>query len=252
MYIEGVVMASEREKTAEERIAELEAALEAREMFTDVVRHDLLSDLGILRNSAELLMEEPKDSAEETETACVEAIYKSADKLVEFIQDLDYYLGMDPSKVEAETEVKDLNNILRDSVQGLDAKKIPLVRTIYDSSAEYLVKANGVLDSAFKNILQNAFKYGPDGGEVLVNITDAGDYWDAAVMDRGPGVPDKYKQNIFNRLERLQKEGVRGKGLGLAITKRAVEMHRGTVYVEDRPGGGSEFHVRIPKAEAFS
>jgi len=67
------------------------------------------------------------------------------------------------------------------------------------------------------------------------------------VKDRGEGVPDEYKEKIFRRFERRMKEGVKGTGLGLAIVRRVMEFHKGKVWVEDNPGGGSIFCVLLPK-----
>jgi signal transduction histidine kinase len=68
------------------------------------------------------------------------------------------------------------------------------------------------------------------------------------VKDQGEGIPDEHKQRIFSRFERLGKEGVQGSGLGLTITKQIVSLHRGEIWVEDNPSGGSAFFVRVPKS----
>ena len=67
------------------------------------------------------------------------------------------------------------------------------------------------------------------------------------IRDFGKGIPDKDKPLIFTRFTRLKKEGVEGSGLGLAIVKRLVDLHKGRIWVEDNPAGGSIFCVRLPK-----
>ena len=71
--------------------------------------------------------------------------------------------------------------------------------------------------------------------------------WVVQVRDFGKGIPDKDKPLIFTRFTRLKKEGVEGSGLGLAIVKRLVDLHKGRIWVEDNPAGGSVFCVRLPK-----
>ncbi len=67
------------------------------------------------------------------------------------------------------------------------------------------------------------------------------------VKDNGEGVEDEYKESIFNRFTRVKREGVKGTGLGLAIAKRIVGIHKGSIWVEDNPEGGSIFYFEIPK-----
>ncbi|MEE8358746.1 MAG: HAMP domain-containing sensor histidine kinase, partial [Candidatus Hydrothermarchaeales archaeon] len=63
------------------------------------------------------------------------------------------------------------------------------------------------------------------------------------------GIPDEYKEGVFDRFKRVKKEGVKGTGLGLAIVKKVVEAHNGRVWVEDNPGGGSIFYVTLPQVQ---
>jgi len=82
---------------------------------------------------------------------------------------------------------------------------------------------------------------------VDIALAEEEDGWKISVADRGDGVPDEDKTGIFTRFTRRDKEGVKGSGLGLSIVKRIVEAHQGRVWVEDRPGGGSIFVVKVPR-----
>jgi signal transduction histidine kinase len=108
---------------------------------------------------------------------------------------------------------------------------------------------NPLLEDAFSNILSNAVKYSPRGSKVDVNVLDEGQTWLVDVADQGEGIPDEFKEAIFERFERGSKTGVKGSGLGLAIVKRIIELHGGEVWVEDNHPTGSRFRVRIPKLE---
>ncbi len=105
-----------------------------------------------------------------------------------------------------------------------------------------------MIAEVFANLISNAVKYGPPAGTVAVEVHDAGDRWRVSVADRGEGVPDAYKERVFDRFERLAKEGVKGTGLGLAIAKRIIDLHGGQIAVRDNPGGGAMFEVMLPKA----
>jgi signal transduction histidine kinase len=91
-------------------------------------------------------------------------------------------------------------------------------------------------------------KYAFSGKRIELGIDEKGEEWILSVRDWGEGIPDPYKRSIFTRFERLQKEGVKGAGLGLAIAGRIVELHGGRIWVEDNPEGGSVFRVALRKA----
>ncbi len=96
------------------------------------------------------------------------------------------------------------------------------------------------------HLLSNALKYSPENSRVVFGVEDAGRNWRIAVKDSGEGVPDRYKESIFERLEG-KKEGIKGSGLGLAIVKKIVERHGGRVWVEDNKPEGSIFYASLQK-----
>ncbi|QID16418.1 CHASE2 domain-containing protein [Nitrogeniibacter mangrovi] len=106
---------------------------------------------------------------------------------------------------------------------------------------------------ALANLLGNAIKYGPDGGEVEVALTRAGDTWRVSVHDQGEGIgPDQLPQ-LFRRFGRLKTAASRresGVGLGLMIVKTVAERHGGRVTVDTSPGGGATFSLILPAAAA--
>ena len=104
-----------------------------------------------------------------------------------------------------------------------------------------------MIREVFLNFLTNAVKYAKEGKKIIIEAEDDGKNYKIKVKDFGEGVPDKYKEKIFRRFERGEKEGVKGAGLGLSITKKLVELHNGKVWVEDNPEGGSVFVTVLPK-----
>ncbi|WP_457555434.1 sensor histidine kinase, partial [Candidatus Pyrohabitans sp.] len=86
-----------------------------------------------------------------------------------------------------------------------------------------------------------------EGKKVIIEAEDAGDSYIVRVKDFGEGVPDEFKEPIFERFKRREKRGVKGTGLGLAIVKRIAELHSGKVWVEDNSPKGAVFVVKLPK-----
>jgi signal transduction histidine kinase len=106
------------------------------------------------------------------------------------------------------------------------------------------------LDQVLTNLVSNALKYSPDGGEVRVRIGQAGAQAELAVGDQGLGIPPAEQVRLFQPFSRSTTIGrsISGAGLGLYITAQIVERHGGTIAVQSTPGTGSTFTVRLPLA----
>ena len=106
-----------------------------------------------------------------------------------------------------------------------------------------------LLRRALRNLLENARRYG--GAEVEAHVLDRGaDGARVEIEDRGPGVPEAFRERIFEPFFRLpghaEREG--GVGLGLSLVRQIAERHGGRVHVEPRDGGGSRFVLSLPRA----
>ena len=101
------------------------------------------------------------------------------------------------------------------------------------------------------NLLENALKYSPPGTPIGVEAMVAGSTLEIAVLDRGYGVPGEDLERIFDKFYRVQgPQGIGGTGLGLAICKGIVEAHRGRIWAQNRPGGGTIMTVALPCEQA--
>lgn len=124
------------------------------------------------------------------------------------------------------------------------------IKLIYQSHKEIFVDIDEVkLTLAISNLIENAIKYTPEGGEVRVILqSDLQDAW-VSVEDTGIGIAKDEQSKIFERFYRTDKTRNRetgGTGLGLSITYRTVIMHNGSIQVESEEGKGSIFTVQIP------
>jgi hypothetical protein len=153
---------------------------------------------------------------------------------------------------ELEFKKKDINSIFRRVVRNfqplIDKKGINLDYMAVDRC---IADVNPVIEEVFANLLSNAIKYSPPGSRIVIDIHEEDEFWKVMVKDEGIGIPNEYKKSIFERFERGKRGGVKGSGLGLAIVKRIIDLHRGMVWVEDNPEGGSIFYLKIPKKAAL-
>jgi PAS domain S-box-containing protein len=104
------------------------------------------------------------------------------------------------------------------------------------------------LDQVMSNLVTNAVKYSPCGGEVRISVRQVGDEAEIAVQDHGVGIRKEDQESIFQPFQRGEatNRGITGTGLGLYISRQIVEQHGGTISVTSRPGEGATFTVRLP------
>jgi signal transduction histidine kinase len=111
------------------------------------------------------------------------------------------------------------------------------------------------LAQVFGNLLDNAIKFTPPGGSVLLSLETRPGSVLARVVDSGPGIASEDQQRVFERFYQVEKSRSggpgRGFGLGLAITRQIVLAHGGEIWVESQPGQGSCFMVKLPLAQAY-
>ncbi len=216
-----------------------------KDVFTDVLRHDILNPAGAIRNATDILLTRESDA---WKIEVLQRLRQAATNLIEMTQNaaklasLGNSGGLEFHEMDA---CSALRAVLPDLEHRLQEREIALVD---HSHPRVIARFHGIIKEAFVNLISNAIKYSPRASRIDVAVEDHGESWQFYVSDEGPGVPDEHKETIFNRFERLRKDGVRGSGLGLTITRQVVHLHGGQVWVEDSPSGGSIFRVVLPKS----
>ncbi|MCA9921839.1 MAG: PAS domain-containing sensor histidine kinase, partial [Anaerolineales bacterium] len=107
------------------------------------------------------------------------------------------------------------------------------------------------INQVFDNLMQNAIRHTPDGGQIKLSAKMDTDYVQLTVQDTGPGIPEADIPHVFSRFYRADKSRQRhegGSGLGLAIAKSIVERHNGRIWAESAAGAGTAFHFTLPRA----
>jgi signal transduction histidine kinase len=215
-----------------------------KDLFIDIMRHDLLNPAGVAKGIAELSLSEEDDPDKQK---ALSMIINSTNKVIDLIENASVLAKIDSGEDLKYNEIKlgyVLKKIASEKAPLADKKRIKIK---LDAEGEFKVKANPLIGDVFSNLLDNAIKFSPEDSEIAAGIKRDGSNLRITVSDVGPGIPDEYKEAVFERFKRVKKGGVKGTGLGLAIVKKIVEGHQGRTWVEDNPGGGSIFIVEIPK-----
>jgi signal transduction histidine kinase len=241
---------AERERnTREEQLSEeLAEANRLQEMLVSIMSHDLRSPLSVIVGYSGLIK---KQSDDEIVKRFVDKVETAAMHADEMIRDIKTYSKVKGEVSENGFEEIDLNAMLSDILGFLDGKIEERGITIdikYQTGERCPVLGTELLKNAFLHTIDNAIKYSPEHATVAMTLDRAGSDWVFGVSDHGEGIPDDEKESVFERFMRRQKRGIKGTGIGLAITKSVVDAHNGNVWVEDNPGGGCIFYITVPKA----
>ncbi len=229
---------------------QLQRVEQSRQEFVSNVSHELKTPLSSIKVLTESLMFQ-EDVPVELYKEFFEDINSEVDRLNSIISDLLTLVRLDQREIPLNIVEINLGNLIQNILKRLAplAKK-KNINLIYESHREIIAEIDEVKFSlALTNLVENAIKYTPDGGNV--NVIVQGDLQDAiiTVQDTGIGIDKEEQSKIFERFYRTDKTRNRetgGTGLGLAITYKTIVMHNGSIVVESEEGKGSTFSVQIP------
>jgi two-component system phosphate regulon sensor histidine kinase PhoR len=232
-----------------------ERALEQiRQDLVSTVSHELRTPLAAIYGSALTLAREDLELEEAMHRKLLEVIVEESTRLADIVNDLLLASQLDAERLVTHVAPCDA---LALAASVLDATRTHLpagIRISLDSGPEDVppVAADeGQLRQVLANLLDNAVKYSPAGGDVHVRLEAAGEYVRFTVADEGLGIPVVEQSRIFEKFYRVDPDmtgGIGGTGLGLYISRELVRRVHGRIWVEPNGGRGSLFHVEIPAA----
>ena len=229
---------------------QLQRVEQSRQEFVSNVSHELKTPLSSIKVLTESLMFQ-EDVPVEMYKEFFEDINSEVDRLNNIISDLLTLVRLDQREIPLNIVNVDINEMTQNILKRLTplAKKKE-IKLIYESHKDIVAEIDEVkFTLALTNLIENAIKYTPSGGEVGVVLQS--DLQDAfiSVQDTGIGIAKEEQSRIFERFYRTDKTRNRetgGTGLGLAITYKTVVMHNGSIQVESEEGRGSIFSVQFP------
>jgi signal transduction histidine kinase len=228
----------------EETRKELAKSNRLKDLFMDIMRHDLLNPAGIVRINSQLALSEEEDVEKKK---LLEPIERQSNRMIRMIENASILAKLESGE-KIDFAEEDLGVMLKGSVEELSERskeKGMVVRVVVDG--KFPAQVNPLIQNVFSNFLSNAIKYCPEKTEIIAGIKSKENDWLVYVEDRGEGIPAEYKKAVFDRFTRLEKGAIKGSGLGLAISKKIAEAHGGKIWVGDHKGGGSIFYALVPK-----
>jgi len=231
----------------EKRAADLKRSNEELQQFAYVASHDLQEPLRAVASFTQLLSERYKGRLDADADEFIAFAVGGANRMQTLINALLSY-----SRLETRgkpPEPTDSHDALGQALANLGTA-IQECGALVTTDDLPMVKADeGQLVQLFQNLVGNAVKFrGPEPPRVHVSAIPQGNEWLFSVRDNGIGIAQEYHERIFTIFQRLHsREEYPGTGIGLALCKRIVERHGGTIRVESGPGSGSTFFFTLPK-----
>ena len=237
-------------------ITQQRAAERVRSEFTSTLSHELRTPLTSILGSLQLLRSGALGDMDKDQGELVEVAERNGQRLLDLINEVLDIEKIESDRLSLVPEAIELEGLIGESLrlnQGF-ADRFQVRLVLQEEPLKVQVRADRKrLMQVMTNLLSNAAKFSPPDSAVDVELKVKGSAVRVCVSDRGPGIPDGFRQRIFGRFAQADSADSRirgGTGLGLAISKRLIEMMQGRVGFEDRPGGGTTFFFELPVLQA--
>jgi signal transduction histidine kinase len=245
-------------QTFDTMLNRLQTAFVRERRFTSDAAHELRTPLAALKGRIGVTLSRPRQPAVYRET--LQEMEQQVDRLIRLSNDLLFMTQLEQAQIRPQQErimMADLVGAVVDQVRPLaEAKSITLEQNIYSG-----LMLQGDLDLLIRlhlNLLDNAIKYTPTGGRVMVQAKQDGSQAIISIRDTGPGIPAEHVPQLFERFYRVESDrarwrrdnghenGENGAGLGLSIAYEIARTHGGNLTVQSDVGRGTTFFVQLP------
>lgn len=225
---------------------------EIRNDFVANVSHELKTPVGAISLLAEAIDEAAED--EEAVRRFAQRMHKESGRLSALVQDIIELSRLQGADVVRKGRSVDINSVI---FEAIDRNKLPAESKRIDivvggRIAGPVYGDPDLLMTAFRNLIDNAIRYSPEGTKVGVGLRSREGLAQISVTDQGVGITPEEQERVFERFYRIDSARSRqtgGTGLGLSIVKHVVSNHGGEVTVWSQAGQGSTFTVRLPEME---
>ena len=230
----------------EQLVGQIKAMQRQRDLFFAMMNHELRNALTGVYGWAERLVR--RKSPEVSEQAARE-VYEAADRTIVLLNNFLDLMRLDAGKVRPVIREVDIATVAQRAVSTSEpaaaAKQQRLVVML--DGAPAILRTDAVrLEQILVNLLSNAVRHSPERASISVKVEAEANGVSFSVIDHGPGIPPELRDRIFEPFERFDPHSGHGTGLGLPVSRRLAEALGGSLKVEEPPGGGATFILKIP------
>ena len=232
-------------------LAPVQAIHERQQQFASDVSHELRTPLSILSGEIEVALKKDRTRADYQQT--LKSAKEETDRLGGLVENLLLLAQMEQTKQAREVEAVDITDLINQVVGELQQKskeKQVAVHFALAKESVVVVGQEALLRQLFFNILDNALKYTPENGKIMIGLSQDRYYAIVKVKDTGVGIAPEQQARIFDRFYRIDaaRSETKGYGLGLAIAQAIVASYNGKIRVHSALGKGTTFSLYLPLA----
>ncbi len=234
-------------EAATAHLAGIERLNQLKSEFITLVSHEFRTGLVGIQGFSEMIRDSDLEVADIKSFAG--DINKDAQRLNRMINDMLDLDRIEAGRLTLRMEAVDINVVLQEAVERARASSEHHVFEFKLDPAHPVTQCDADrVAQIVANLLTNAVKYSPDGGEIVVSSHASEGFVEVSVRDHGVGIAPEFAKRLFSRYERYEKTSgkIIGTGLGLAIARQIVEMHHGRIWVDTTAGSGSDFRFTLP------
>ncbi len=229
--------------------------VQRRELIANV-SHDLRTPLTTLQGYLETILRKSDELNETDKKRYIKTALQHSQRLANLVSELFELARLDANETRPKCEAFSLPELVHDVIHKywlMTSKRNISVATRFDESLPFVHADLGLIERVIQNLLENAIRYTPDDGRIDIILTRTDGAVTVQVRDNGCGIAEKELPLIFERFYRPEKsrqQSSGGAGLGLAITKRILELHGSTIQAFSRINQGTEFRFNLPIHQA--
>jgi len=236
----------------QDKSRQLEIANQHKSDFLANMSHELRTPLNAIIGFSEVLLEKMFGEVNEKQLDYLQDIHSSGKHLLSLINDILDLSKIEAGRMDLDIAEFDLRSALQNAMTLVKERAqrhgIELKLEADDAIGEFRADERK-FKQIMLNLLSNAVKFTPEGGKISVRARPVGKAVEIAVTDTGVGIAPEDQKIVFDEFKQVGRDYTKkseGTGLGLALTKRFVELHGGSIRLESTPGKGSTFTVTIP------
>lgn len=235
-------------RVANEKLAELN---DLKNEFIGMASHDMRGALSLIQGFSKILVDERKVLDEASQVEFLEIIQTKSSDLLSLVNDVLNVAVIDSGKLELNKERTPIKEFLQKHIHlskiKAQKKSIIIHEEFADTPVCFIDKNR--MGLVIDNLIDNAIKYSPAGKNIFIGLKNVGNMAEISIKDEGQGIPAWEQTKLFRNFQKLSPRPTAGEpstGLGLAIAKKMIEAHNGTIGVESESGVGSTFFLNIP------
>lgn len=234
------------EKEREKILKEMTIQNEELKQFAYITSHDLKEPLRTISGFISIIQRKYAKHFDEKGLEYLQFVIDSANRMGDLLTGLKSFVTVDFDTIEDQLVETDAQKILDDSLANLKLKFLETNTSVVTPNKLPLVQGHPqYLSQLFQNLLLNAVKFCKNDPIIKITWENKEDHIQFAFSDNGIGIDAKFQERIFNLFNRLDKNNYEGTGMGLAICKKVVLLHKGTMWVESDGVNGSTFFFTL-------